>query len=67
MKFPFTYHSRKDHQLVCINLDDQYHIMNIEVWDELKQCWTTLSESSLTYDTYLSDFREELNSQQYYE
>lgn len=65
MRFPFTYHSKKDHQLVCIDLDDQYQVMNIEVWDESNQHWRNVSGTSPVYADYLSDFQEELTRQYY--
>ena len=67
MKFPFTYHSKKTNRLVSINTDDEYRIENMEVWDELNNHWIPVNTDAQDYDTYLSDFREELNHNIIYE
>lgn len=64
MNFPFTFHSNSDHRLVCINLNDEYHIEQIEIWDAFQNCWKDVSPRSDSYNDLLSDFKEELSGQE---
>lgn len=60
MKFPFTYHSEQDHRLLCANMDEQYQLMHLEIWDDLRSHWQPISPENGKYAAYLTDLRQEL-------
>ena len=61
MKFPFTYHSKQDHALVCAYLDDAYQVVDLEAWDEINQHWITIPDNTNLYAEYLTDLHTELD------
>ena len=62
MKFPFTYHSKKNDRLVSLNIDDHDQIFDIEVWDELNNRWLQIPEDTTYYNDYLIDLQNTFTS-----
>lgn len=61
MKFPFTYHSNYDHNVICAYLNDNYQVVDLEAWDEVQQRWITIPDNTNLYAEYIADLHTELD------
>lgn len=60
MNYPFTFHSGKDRRLVCLHIDEQGRVADIEAWNETQRSWAAIPEDAL-YESYIADFKNELS------